>query len=432
MATLHQPSSDIFHMADDLFLMSEGGILYQGPTAESVPYFANLGYTCFMYSNPADFFFMNVLNQEGSEDGTKGGEGESEEEINTGASPGEMEKAHLDSLSHDEKSSGQDRVKALREKWLASEAYGNLVRDIATEGEKALGYEKSSRKYRSTFMTQFPVMMKRAFSNALRNKMIIRVKLVQAIILAVVIDIIFWKIPHRGDDAQVQDRAGVLFFYVMNMIMGNAMGILAVFSKERAVFEREYQSGMYSLPAYFLSKTMVELPFLILIPLFFAVITYFAIGLRMAADRFFIAAVVIIIVANVGTGMGLWAACSFKALEIALALVPVMILPLMMFSGLFVNLDDVPAWIRWFKWVSPIKYGYVALMTNEFEGTVVAGKTGEEIMRQMGLSGQGSLAVNIIALLGFWVVLWSLAYLGLWRLVASSRKNVVIRRPKSA
>jgi hypothetical protein len=105
----------------------------------------------------------------------------------------------------------------------------------------------------------------------------------------------------------------------------------------------------------------------------------------------------------------------------------------MIFSGLFVNLNSMPVWIRWVQWLSPMKYGFVALAQNEFNGLkigciqlqdeCVGGLTGEVILIQLALDGQGGIALNLIALAAFWIFLWLLAYLGLWRAVRYGAKK---------
>ena len=45
---------------------------------------------------------------------------------------------------------------------------------------------------------------------------------------------------------------------------------------------------MYSVSAYYFGRTITELPFLIIFPVFFSVIIYWAMGLTGGADRFFI------------------------------------------------------------------------------------------------------------------------------------------------
>ncbi len=64
LATIHQPSSEIFYLFDNLLLLSQGQIMYQGPLKDSVSYFAKLGYECPQYTNPSDFIFMSILNND--------------------------------------------------------------------------------------------------------------------------------------------------------------------------------------------------------------------------------------------------------------------------------------------------------------------------------------------------------------------------------
>ena len=62
VATIHQPSSDILRLFDDIILLNHGKIVYQGEVNNLVKYFDNIGYKCPEYTNPSDFIFMNILN----------------------------------------------------------------------------------------------------------------------------------------------------------------------------------------------------------------------------------------------------------------------------------------------------------------------------------------------------------------------------------
>jgi ATP-binding cassette subfamily G (WHITE) protein 1 len=48
-------------MFDQLILMCEGHVIYQGPTAGVVTYFADLGYPCPQYTNPAEHISKYTL-----------------------------------------------------------------------------------------------------------------------------------------------------------------------------------------------------------------------------------------------------------------------------------------------------------------------------------------------------------------------------------
>lgn len=52
ISTIHQPSSEVFHLFDDILLLADGRVMYHGPCSEMVPYFSRLGYECPQYSNP--------------------------------------------------------------------------------------------------------------------------------------------------------------------------------------------------------------------------------------------------------------------------------------------------------------------------------------------------------------------------------------------
>ncbi|RKP11555.1 ABC-2 type transporter-domain-containing protein, partial [Piptocephalis cylindrospora] len=320
-------------------------------------------------------------------------------------------------------------IQYLLREWKSSDI-GKSLDTLARSGPESgkVGYSKEQRKYHSTFLTQIPVLTKRAWSNAWRNEMVVKVKFFEIIFIGFFIDSIFWKIPEKGLDSQIQNRSGVLFFLIVNQVFTYSMGNLMTFYQERLVFEREYSSGMYSLPSYFISKAIVEVPFSIILPLLMVVVTYFAIGLQVAADKFFLCAITVILQAICGAALGLFASCTFKDINVAHAFVPMFLLPLMIFSGLFVNLSQVQAWIRWVQWISPMKYGYVALIKNEFTGLDIGGVPGEQLFGQLGLEGQGSVAVNIIACLGYCILLWIAAYMGLWKLVASSRQSIKSRK----
>lgn len=104
------------------------------------------------------------------------------------------------------------------------------------------------------------------------------------------------------------------------------------------------------------------------------------------------------------------------------------LLPLMLFSGFFLNSDSIPPYFEWISYLSPIKYGFTALAKNEFPGlTFHCGdqttnsvsacpyKTGDDVIRQLNFDSQPSLAENEGILLALAVGFFTLAYIVLWR-----------------
>jgi len=262
--------------------------------------------------------------------------------------------------------------------------------------------------------------------------MVLWVRLLQVIPISILFMIIFWQIPNRDASSQTQDRAGVLFILMTNQIFMASFSALNLFAAERGVFQREHDARMYGLPAYFMAKSIIDVPILFIVPFLMASIVYFAVGLQATFSHFITTVACMVLLTGCGHSLGLWAAATFANVNIALAVMPLLILPMMIFSGLFVNIATLPVWIAWIKWLSPMKYGFVALMTNEFTGLTLpcpinpanipnCTVSGSDVLTQYGLSNQGSLAVNMIALLGFCGLLWTLAYICFYLMVKRSK-----------
>ena len=64
--------------------------------------------------------------------------------------------------------------------------------------------------------------------------------------------------------------------------------VLSTFANERSVVLREQTASMYSIPAYFGSKMLVEFPLRLVIPFVSASCTYWIVGLQRTAAKWFI------------------------------------------------------------------------------------------------------------------------------------------------
>ena len=73
---------------------------------------------------------------------------------------------------------------------------------------------------------------------------------------------------------------GALFFQAVNMFMGNMFNAILVFQAERAVFLREQANKMYDVFPYFMAKTLMDTPMLMITPMIATLITYFGTGME--------------------------------------------------------------------------------------------------------------------------------------------------------
>lgn len=64
----------------------------------------------------------------------------------------------------------------------------------------------------------------------------------------------------------------------------------------------------------------------------------------------------------VGNSLGIMTGSIFKDAKRASAMTPLLLLPMMMFSGLYNKLNSIPDWIGWLQYISPFRYGLQAVM----------------------------------------------------------------------
>lgn len=122
-----------------------------------------------------------------------------------------------------------------------------------------------------------------------------------------------------------------------------------------------------------------------------------------------------------GNGLGLMLGCLFEDAKKTSAMAPAVIMPLMVFSGLYSKLSTIPSWIAWVQYLSPFKYGLQSLMYNQFEGVTYLVQQGPNIARVnvltfMDIDVTSFQALSI--LLGVSLLFYTLAYVFLRTVVS--------------
>ena len=169
------------------------------------------------------------------------------------------------------------------------------------------------------------------------------------------------------DAAGIQNVQGSLFFITMNIAFNAIQNVILIFPDERPVFLREVNNNMYKTSPYFWAKIISELPFSIMTPVIFGLIVYFAIGFNPDFGIFMVFLLTLVLIYNASSGYSLIISASFSDKQLAVTLTPVLIIPFMLFAGFFVSSDNIPIFLKEFEYLSIFKYGYEALMHNQFD-----------------------------------------------------------------
>eukprot|EP00667_Euglena_gracilis_P001372 EG_transcript_1372 len=383
VSTIHQPNSDIFRMFNAVMFLAKGQVVYNGPGANTIRYFQELGYDCPQYTNPADYI-MKLLRLDLGKD--------------------------ADTVADLKKDLGDQRSQEFISEWRMREPQYLIPRDPPSELDPPAPLPSWASQLRSLFW--------RAFLNMARNKMLFRVRLVQAIFFGVFVGCIFLRLGH--DQAAIQARIGAIFFTLINQTMPALMGIVHTFPAEKAVLNREHRNGLYNIFPYYLSKFASELPFQILLPMIFSSIFYWLVNLNPGVGQFFLFMGIIILLNVTACSLGIWISAMAPSVSVALALAPALMLPFILFGGFFSPGSAMPVWCSWMKYVTFYWYAFGAAMKNEFVGetfTCNPGEacqaTGEAVLERYSFQDT-SIWANCIVVLAFCIAFQLLGYVTLW------------------
>ncbi len=79
----------------------------------------------------------------------------------------------------------------------------------------------------------------------------------------------------------------------------------------------------------------------------------------------------LVLICNSSQSIGLLLAAVVPDPAITIALSPVAMIPFMLVTGFFLNLQSIPPYLLWLTYISPHKYVFAAMMQNQF-GSIVS------------------------------------------------------------
>ena len=169
-----------------------------------------------------------------------------------------------------------------------------------------------------------------------------------------------------------------------------------VFPSERDVFLKEEGSRFYGVLPYFISRNLVEIPYQLLFPMLTSLILYWMVGQASTFGQFMLYYLISVLMAFVGSSLGLLIGSISKDEKTGTALISIIAIPMLMFSGVFKNRENYPVWIGWLEYLSPFKYGLASGLLNE-----VSAKSSRVSELNFDLSIWGNIGVLIALCLGF-------------------------------
>eukprot|EP01137_Pigoraptor_chileana_P008857 Opistho-2@56272 len=337
IATIHQPSTDVFNLFNRLLLLVAGEVVYLGEIKDSIPYFIDLGFNLPEGMNPAEFL-ITVTGDPTSSDGVKTIEGP---DVPKGYFAAQYRKSNL----------AQDRLQSAA----ASKASAAAASKIGSEPVQ----------FQNTARHNFGVLTRRFFMQKRRDLPFFMARFMKIFFLDFVLGTLFSNQGHS--QAAVYNIVSIIMFTTMTFGFGS-VGLVGTFVEQRPFFTRERNAATYQVSSWYFANLVTDLPYNVGQVLTWSICIYFAVGLRSGASAFFLWCMVVYIVMDVGLGMAQMFACLAADYESAMVMAFPVLLLSFVFSGFYVQKPLIPDYFIWAYYISFLSYGLNALALNQFSG----------------------------------------------------------------
>ena len=140
--------------------------------------------------------------------------------------------------------------------------------------------------------------------------------------------------------------------------------------------------------SYFLSAVFFDLIPLRVVPaIVVAAIIYAPVGLNASTPGHVLTFAVLLILASVSFGaIALFIGAVSTSLDVANFIGGLSILTYLAFAGVFLNLNEISKWVAWMQYLTPARFSFDAMITNELDGAHFKGGRGGE--RERGREGE--------------------------------------------
>ncbi|BAF15289.1 ABC transporter G family member 11 isoform X2 [Oryza sativa Japonica Group] len=261
IASIHQPSSEVFELFDMLFLLSSGKTVYFGQASQACEFFAQTGFPCPPLRNPSDHFLRCVNSDFDKVKATL--KGSMKARIERSDDP-------LDRMTTSE------AIRKLVASYSRSQYY-YAARERVNDISRLKGTVLDSGGSQASFLMQAGTLTKRSFINMSRDFGYYWLRLLIYLLVTVCIGTIYYDVGTKY--TSILARAACTAF-VFGFVTFMSIGGFPSFVEEMKVFQRERLNGHYGVAAFVISNTISALPFLVLICFLSGTICYFMVRLH--------------------------------------------------------------------------------------------------------------------------------------------------------
>ncbi|KAB5564919.1 hypothetical protein DKX38_004973 [Salix brachista] len=339
--SLLQPAPETYDLFDDIILLSDGRIVYQGPREHVLEFFESMGFKSPERKGVADFL----------------------QEITS-------RKDQQQYWMHKDEPYSFVTVEEFVEAFQSFHVGCRIGDALSTPFEKSQSHPAAlkTRKYGIGKMELFKACFSREWLLMKRNSFVYFFKLTQLTVMSVIAMTLFLRTEmHKNSVSEGGVYSGALFYSLALMMfigmpeISMTIGSLPVFYKQRDLLF--YPSWAYSLPSWIL-----RIPVTLLQTTIWVALTYYVIGYDPDAGRFFKQYLLLAAVSLMASGLFRFIGGLGRSMIVANTFGSFALLILFALGGFVLSHDDIKKWWVWGYWISPLMYGQNAMVVNEFLG----------------------------------------------------------------
>ncbi|KAL3754118.1 hypothetical protein ACJRO7_001378 [Eucalyptus globulus] len=337
--SLLQPAPETYDLFDDIILLSEGQVIYQGPRENVLEFFEHMGFKCPERKGVADFLQEVTSKKDQEQYWFKKNQ--------------PFQYVSVDDFVHGFKSFhiGQHLSSDLR-----------IPYDKSKTHPAALVKEK----YGISNMELFRACFAREWLLMKRNSFVYIFKTTQITIMSLIALTVFLRTEMPVGSVQDGGKFfGALFFSLIN-VMFNGMAELAMTVFRLPVFYKQRDFLFYPAWAFGLPIWVLRIPLSFMESGIWIILTYYTIGFAPAASRFFKQFLAFFGIHQMALSLFRFIAAVGRTQVVANTLGTFTLLMVFVLGGFIVSKNDIEPWMIWGYYVSPMMYGQNAIVMNEF------------------------------------------------------------------
>ncbi|KAL9235362.1 hypothetical protein vseg_010125 [Gypsophila vaccaria] len=342
LMALLQPAPETFELFDDLILLSDGHIVYQGPRVDVLAFFESLGFQLPPRKGVADFL----------------------QEV---TSRNDQAQYWADSSRDYRFIPVEEMAEAFR-----TSRFGRAVTDTLS-----VPYDKSRSHPLALARTTYAVPKMELFKACLsrevllmrRNSFLYIFKTCQIAFVGFVAATTFTRAILQPTSVKYGNYYLACLFYAIIFMMFNGLTDLSLTLLRLPVYYKQRDNRFYSAWAWSLSSWLLKVPYSAVETIVWALVVYYSVGLDPSPSRFFRYLLLLFVVHQSSLSLFRLLAAVARDMTLSYTVASFVLLVLFCVSGFILPKSFIKPWWVWSFWLSPLSYAQIAVSVNEFTAT---------------------------------------------------------------